>query len=62
MGKSSLSKFKDKDYWDEEEGNPYISKSRYLEKKKQKLVQRALKTKDISILTTEEFEDLDDDF
>lgn len=61
MGKSSVNKFKEKDYWDEEE-NPYVSKSRYLEKKKKKLVSRALKTKDISILTNDEFEDLDDYF
>jgi hypothetical protein len=64
MSKSSFKKSKKNDYWDndEEENEVYTSKSRYLEKKKHKIVQKALKTKDISFLTIDEFEDLNDNF
>lgn len=59
MSKSSIKKFKKNDYWDDEEDN-YDNRSRYLEKRKHKLVERALRTKDISILTDEQLEDIDD--
>lgn len=61
MSKSSLKKFKKNDYWNDEDEDNYENRSRYLEKKKQKLVQRALRTKDVSLLTAEEFEEYDDD-
>jgi hypothetical protein len=54
MSKSSLKKFKKNDYWNEEEEDSYENRSRYLEKKKHKRVERALRTKDISILTEED--------
>jgi hypothetical protein len=62
MSKSSFNKFKKNDYWNEEEEDNYNNRSRYLEKKKHKLVERALKTKDISILTDDEFEEYEEQF
>lgn len=61
MSKSSVRKFKKNDYWNEEEEDNYDTRSRYLEKKKHKLVERALRTKDISILSEEELDDYDDE-
>jgi hypothetical protein len=57
MSKSSFKKFNKTDYWNDEEEDNYNSRSRYLEKKQNKLVEKALKTKDISILTDSEFEE-----
>lgn len=62
MSKSSLRKFKKNDYWNEEDEDNYDNRSRYLEKKKHKLVERALRTKDISILAEEELDDYDEDY
>lgn len=62
MSKSSLKKFKKNDYWNEEDEDRYDNRSRYLEKKKHKMVERALRTKDISILDNEEFDEYDEDF
>ena len=62
MSKSSLKKFKKNDYWNDEDEDNYDNRSRYLEKKKHKLVERALRTKDVSILTDEEFDEYDEDF
>lgn len=60
MSKSSLKKFKKNDHWNDEEEDNYENRSRYLEKKKQKLVERAIRTKDVSILIDNEYEDEDD--
>lgn len=62
MSKSSLKKFKKNDYWNEEDEDRYDNRSRYLEKKKHKMVERALRTKDISILDNEEFDEYDEEF
>lgn len=62
MSKSSFKKFKKNDYWNDEEEESFNNRSRYLEKKKHKLVERALKTKDISILTDDEFEEYEEQF
>lgn len=62
MSKSSVKKFKKNDYWNEEDEDRYDNRSRYLEKKKHKLVERALRTKDITVLTEEEFDEYDEDF
>lgn len=62
MSKSSLKKFKKNDYWYDEEEDNYDNRSRYLEKKKHKLVERALRTKDISLLSDEELEEYEDDY
>lgn len=62
MSKSSLKKFKKNDYWNDEEEDNYDNRSRYLEKKKHKLVERALRTKDISLLSDEELDEYEDDY
>lgn len=62
MSKSSLKKFKKNDYWNDEDEDNYDNRSRYLEKKKHKLVERALRTKDISLLSDEELEEYEDDY
>jgi hypothetical protein len=62
MNKSSK-KFKNNDWFedDEDEDEEIVdNRSRYLEKKKNKLVNKALKTKDISLLTSEDYDDLFD--
>lgn len=61
MSKSSLKKFKKNDYWNDEDEDNYDNRSRYLEKKKHKLVERALRTKDVSILSDEEFDEYDEE-
>jgi len=43
MSKSSFKKFNKTDYWNDEEEDNYNSRSRYLEKKQNKLVEKALK-------------------
>lgn len=58
MSKNIIKKFKKNDYSYEEE-DQYDNRSRYLEKKNEKRIERALKTRDISSLT-EEDEDEDD--
>ena len=58
MSKNTIKKFKKNDYSYEEE-DQYDNRSRYLEKKNEKRVERALKTRDISALI-EEDEDEDD--
>ena len=58
MSKNIIKKFKKNDYSYEEE-DQYDNRSRYLEKKNEKRVERALKTRDISALI-EEDEDEDD--
>lgn len=62
MNKSSIKKFKNRDWIEDDEDEDYIdNRSRYLEKKKNKLVNKALKTKDISIFTSEDYDDLLDE-
>jgi|GEM_PF-6001595 hypothetical protein len=56
MGKSALNKYKRYDYEDEEE---YSSSSNYLEKKRKKRVNQALKTKNIDILIEIDNEGID---
>ena len=58
MSKNTIKKFKKNDY-SYEEDDQYDNRSRYLEKKNEKRVERALKTRDISALI-EEDEDEDD--
>ena len=47
MGKSTVNKYKRYDYEEEEE---YSSSSKYVDKRKQKRVDRALRIKDVSTL------------
>ena len=55
-----LRKFRKNDYsYDEEEQQAYNTASNYLERRKEKRVERALRTKDVSALT-EEDDDWDD--
>lgn len=61
MSKSSFKKFKKNDYWEDEEESNFANRSRYLEKRKHKLVERALKTKDISILADDQLDYIDDE-
>lgn len=61
MSKSSVKKFKKNDYWNEEDEDRYDNRSRYLEKRKHKIVERALRTKDVSLLANDEFDDLSDE-
>lgn len=56
MSKQNIKKFKKNDYSYEEEDN-YDNRSYYLEKKKNKRIERAIKTKDISTLIEEEEEE-----
>mgnify|MGYP003321349272 CR=1 FL=1 len=56
MSKNIIKKFKKNDYSYEEE-DQYDNRSRYLEKKNEKRIERALKTRDISSLTEEDEDD-----
>jgi len=56
MSKQNVKKFKKNDFSYEEEDN-YDNRSYYLEKKKQKRIEKALKTKDISGLLEEDEDD-----
>ena len=56
MSKNTIKKFKKNDYSYEEE-DQYDNRSRYLEKKNEKRIERALKTRDISSLTEEDEDD-----
>lgn len=58
MSKQNVKKFKKNDYSYEEEDN-YDNRSYYLEKKNQKRMEKALKTKDISILVENDEDDFD---
>jgi hypothetical protein len=51
-----IKKFKKNDYSYEEE-DQYDNRSRYIEKKNEKRIERALKTRDISSLTEEDEDD-----
>jgi site-specific recombinase XerD len=59
MSKNGFKKFKKNDYSYEEEEYNDKPRSHYLDRKKERRVQRALKVKDVSQLV--EDEDLDDD-
>jgi len=60
MSKQNVKKFKKNDFSYEEEDN-YDNRSYYLEKKKQKRLEKALKTKDISGLLEEDEDDYHED-
>lgn len=60
MSKQNVKKFKKNDFSYEEEDN-YDNRSYYLEKKKQKRMEKALKTKDISGLLEEDEDDYYED-
>ena len=60
MSKQNVKKFKKNDFSYEEEDN-YDNRSYYLEKKKQKRLEKALKTKDISGLLEEDEDDYYED-
>jgi hypothetical protein len=60
MSKQNVKKFKKNDFSYEEEDN-YDNRSYYLEKKKQKRIEKALKTKDISGLLEEDEDDYYED-
>jgi len=61
MSKMSIKKFRKNDY-SHEEDDFRNSPSEYLLKRKEKRVERALKTKDISSLIEDEDFDYDDDY
>lgn len=54
MSKSAFKKFRKNDWSYDDEEEVFEQRSNYLEKKKQKKVERALRTKDISALLEEE--------
>lgn len=54
MSKQQIKKFRKNDYSYDEQEDYYDNRSNYLEKKKQKKVDRALRTKDISALLEDE--------
>ena len=57
MSKSSLKKFRKNDWSYDDEEEYFDNRSDYLEKKKQKRVDRALRTKDISALIEDDEDD-----
>ena len=59
MSKNSFKKFKKNDYSYEEEEYEDKPRSHYLDRKKQRRMERALRTKDVSILIED---DLDEEF
>jgi hypothetical protein len=61
MSKQQIKKFRKNDYsYEDEEGNSYQAKN-FLDKRKEKRVERALRTKDISALIEDE-DDWDDTY
>ena len=54
MSKQQIKKFRKNDYSYDEQEDYYDNRSNYLEKKRQKKVDRALRTKDISALLEDE--------
>jgi hypothetical protein len=52
-------KFRKNEFYDDENEN-FVIRSNYLERRNEKRVERALRTKDISALTEEEIEDDED--
>jgi hypothetical protein len=59
MSKNGFKKFKKNDYSYEDEEYEDKPRSHYLDRKKERRIERALRTKDISILAEEEYEDLE---
>lgn len=57
MSKNGFKKFKKNDFSYEEDEMVEKPRSHYLDRKKERRVQRALKTKDISILLDDEYND-----
>ena len=60
MSKQQIKKFRKNDYYDDDEEGSYNNKN-FLDKRKEKRVERALRTKDISALVEEE-DDWDDSY
>lgn len=60
MSKNGFKKFKKNDYSYEDEEYEEKPRSHYLDRKNQRKMERALRTKDISALTEEELEFEDD--
>jgi len=61
MSKQQIKKFRKNDYsYDDEEAESYNPKN-FVNKHKERRVERALRTKDISALTEDEDDDWDDD-